>query len=61
MIGVEFDREVAPLVGAMHDAGILCGPAGPRVLRFLPPLIIDTTAVDCVVATLEASLEALQW
>ncbi|HNZ48540.1 MAG TPA: acetylornithine transaminase [Candidatus Hydrogenedentes bacterium] len=61
MIGIEFDREVAPLVAAMHDAGILCGIAGPRVLRFLPPLIIDSTAVDCVIAALEASLEALQW
>lgn len=61
MIGIEFDREVAPLVAAMHDAGILCGIAGPRVLRFLPPLIIDSVAVDCVIAALEASLEALQW
>jgi acetylornithine/N-succinyldiaminopimelate aminotransferase len=61
MIGIEFDREVAPLVAAMHDAGILCGVAGPRVLRFLPPLIIEQSAVDCVIATLEASLETLQW
>ncbi len=61
MIGVEFDRGVAPLVECMLNAGIICGPAGPMVLRFLPPLIVDRAAVDCVVAALLASLEELGW
>jgi len=61
MIGVEFDCAVAPLIGKMLDAGIICGLAGPLVLRFLPPLIVDRTAVDCVVAALRASLEELAW
>ena len=61
MIGVEFDRGVTPLVECMLNAGIICGPAGPMVLRFLPPLIVDRTAVDCVVAALLASLEELGW
>ena len=61
ILGVEFDRPVAPLIGALLDAGIICGPAGPNVLRFLPPLVVDKAAVDCVVAALEACLEELGW
>ncbi|NLO32639.1 MAG: acetylornithine transaminase [Candidatus Hydrogenedentes bacterium] len=61
MIGIEFDRPVAPLIDALLDAGIICGQAGPEVLRFLPPLIIDTNAVDCVIAALVACLEGLGW
>ena len=61
MIGVEFDRAVAPLIAQLLDAGIICGPAGPSVLRFLPPLIVDQTAVDCVVAALLSALEELSW
>jgi len=61
MIGIEFDRAVAPLIEKMLNAGIICGPAGPSVLRFLPPLIVDRMAVDCVVAALISSLEELEW
>ncbi|NLV43349.1 MAG: acetylornithine transaminase [Candidatus Hydrogenedentes bacterium] len=61
MLGVEFDRPVAPLIEALLDAGIICGPAGPNVLRFLPPLIVEKPAVDCVIAALEACLEELGW
>ncbi len=61
MLGVEFDRGVAPLIAKMLDAGIICGPAGATVLRFLPPLVVDRAAVDCVVAALLSSLEELGW
>jgi acetylornithine/N-succinyldiaminopimelate aminotransferase len=61
MVGVEFDRPVAPLVEAMLHAGIICGSAGPNVLRFLPPLVVDEKAVECVIAALESSLEVLGW
>ena len=61
ILGVEFDRPVAPLIGALLDAGIVCGPAGPNVLRFLPPLVIGKEEVDCAMAALEACLEELGW
>ena len=61
MIGIEFDRPVAPLMEWMLDAGIICGPAGPSVLRFLPPLIVDRAAVDCVISALLSALEELAW
>lgn len=61
ILGIEFKEPVAPVIEAMLEAGIICGPAGPNVLRFLPPLVVDRTAVDCVVATLESCLEGLGW
>ena len=56
MMGVEFKEAVAPVIGKLLDAGIICGPAGPNVLRFLPPLIITNADVDFVVATLDKIL-----
>ncbi|MEA3365601.1 MAG: aspartate aminotransferase family protein [Candidatus Hydrogenedentes bacterium] len=56
MIGVETHEAVAPVIGKMLDAGIVCGPAGPNVLRFVPPLIVTRDDVDRVVSTLDAVL-----
>ncbi len=61
MIGVEFKEAVSPLIGKMLDAGVICGPAGPNVLRFLPPLIITTEQIDRVMAVLSACLGELGW
>ena len=61
MIGVEFQEPVAPLVGKMLDSGVICGSAGPNVLRFLPPLIVTTEQVERVVAVLAACLGELGW
>lgn len=46
MIGVEFDRDVAPLIQAGHAHGVLMINAGPRVLRLLPPLIITEAQIE---------------
>ncbi len=56
MIGVEMTKAVAPLIAAMLDADIICGPAGANVLRFLPPLIVSDAEVDRVVAALDGAL-----
>jgi acetylornithine/succinyldiaminopimelate/putrescine aminotransferase len=56
MMGLEFKEPVATVIGKLLDAGIICGPAGPNVLRFLPPLIITEADVDFVVATLDGVL-----
>ncbi len=58
MVGVEMDRPVAPLVETLIAAGIICGPAGPNVLRFVPPLIIAKEHVDRVVSILETCLHS---
>ena len=61
MLGVEFNQPVAPLVEAMRDDGILCGSAGPNVLRFLPPLIVTADQIDTAIATLSRVLGSLGW
>ena len=61
MIGIEFKEPVAPLIGKLLEAGIICGPAGPKVLRFLPPLIITAEQLDRLVAVLTACLGELAW
>jgi predicted acetylornithine/succinylornithine family transaminase len=58
MIGVEMKEPVAPLVDKLLEAGIVCGPAGPNVLRFIPPLIVTREQVDGVVSALDGLLGA---
>ena len=56
MIGVQFDRPVTDILNAMVDKRIICGPAGPNVLRFLPALIVAKEQVDHVVSVLDSIL-----
>lgn len=46
MLGVEFDREVKGLVEACMDQGLLLIGAGPKVVRFVPPLNINRAEID---------------
>jgi LysW-gamma-L-lysine/LysW-L-ornithine aminotransferase len=41
MIGIDFRVRVTPLLKALMERGVLALPAGPTVLRFLPPLNVD--------------------
>ena len=52
MVGVEMRDPVKPVVDALLDRGIIAGPAGPHVLRFLPPLIVGRPEIDRVLETL---------
>lgn len=61
MVGIEFNQPVAPLIANLIEAGIICGPAGPNVLRFLPPLIIEKVHIDRMVSLLKACLGELKW
>lgn len=56
MVGVEMQDPAKDLIDKMLDAGVICGPAGPKVLRFLPPLIVTEDAVDHVVSLLDKFL-----
>jgi len=56
MIGVEFDREVAPLIAAGHAHGLLMINAGPSVLRLMPPLIVDESHISQFLDTFAAIL-----
>lgn len=56
MIGIEMTKPIAPLMSAMLDRGVICGPAGPNILRFLPALIISRSEVDEAVEKLDDAL-----
>lgn len=56
LLGIEFSVEVKELVNTCLENGLLLISAGPRVLRFVPPLNITSTEVDHALAILEQSL-----
>lgn len=41
MIGIELRGKAAPVLRALQARGVLALPAGPTVLRLLPPLVIE--------------------
>ncbi|MCX8064458.1 MAG: aspartate aminotransferase family protein [Candidatus Hydrogenedentes bacterium] len=61
MVGVEFEEPVAPIINKLMDKGIICGSAGPNVLRFLPPLIIEKEEITYAVEVLDRTLGELGW
>ncbi len=46
MIGVEITEPVAPLVPKMAAKGLITVGAGEKVLRLVPPLIVDRDQID---------------
>ena len=52
MIGVELKERVRPHIEALMTRGVLALPAGPTVIRLLPPLVIEDQALDEVAARL---------
>jgi acetylornithine/LysW-gamma-L-lysine aminotransferase len=57
MVGVELRRRVTPFLKALMGRGVLALPAGPTVLRFLPPLVIQEKELEIV---LEAVRDVLR-
>ena len=41
MWGVQLDMKGGPIINAMLEEGIVVLPAGPKVVRFLPPVVAD--------------------
>ncbi len=52
MIGIELDRPCTELVGRALARRLLINVTADRVIRLLPPLIIDDREIDIIVATL---------
>ena len=52
MVGIELRTRARTYLEALIGQGVLALPAGPTVLRLLPPLVIDTEKLDLVVAAL---------
>src|SRR5579863_7246934 len=57
MIGIELRTRVQPYLEALLERGILALPAGPNVIRLLPPLVITRTQIDHVVEQIQTVIE----
>jgi acetylornithine/LysW-gamma-L-lysine aminotransferase len=57
MVGVELRRRVTPILKALMERGVLALPAGPTVVRFLPPLVIEEAELQAVLETVRDVLK----
>lgn len=57
MVAVELRARVAPVLDALARRGVLALSAGPRVLRFLPPLLIERDQLDRATRAVAESIE----
>ncbi len=58
MVGVELRERSTPYLRALMAHGVLAIPAGPTVVRFLPPLVISRDELDQVVDAFATVLDA---
>jgi predicted acetylornithine/succinylornithine family transaminase len=56
IVGVELDFAATDLVERGYDAGFLLVNAGPDVLRFVPPLIVEKEHIDALMSFLADAL-----
>jgi acetylornithine aminotransferase len=58
MLGIELENPCKELVGRALEAGLLINVTAERVVRLLPPLIIDTDEADRIAAGVADLIEA---
>ena len=56
MIGIELKEKATPYLQALLAQGVIALPAGPTVIRLLPPLVISESELDTVVTALHTAL-----
>jgi acetylornithine/LysW-gamma-L-lysine aminotransferase len=56
LVGIELRTRVTPYLQSLQALGVLALPAGPTVLRLLPPLVITHTQLDQAVEAVAAAL-----
>ena len=56
MIGIELKQKVQDKLAQLLEHRIIALPAGPNVIRMLPPLIVEKEQIDRVTATLREIL-----
>jgi acetylornithine/N-succinyldiaminopimelate aminotransferase len=59
ILGVELDRPGGPVVNACLKEGVLINCAHEKVLRFLPPLIVQKGEIDSLLETLDKVFQAI--
>lgn len=57
MIGLEFDKPVKDIVQKCLDHGLIVVTAGAKVVRMLPPLIIEEKHVDEMITILNQAIQ----
>jgi len=57
MIGIELKQRVQDKLAQLLEYRIIALPAGPNVIRMLPPLVIEKQQIDQVVAVLREILK----
>lgn len=60
MVGLELTIDVSPLIEAGYRHGLLLLNAGPNVIRFVPPLIVQKHHVDILIEKLAIMLMELE-
>ncbi len=60
MLGIELKERVTPVLQKLQEAGLLALPAGPTVLRLLPPLVITQAELDLAVDAVAAVLRGAE-
>lgn len=59
MQGLEFNMPVAPIINKAIENGVILIAAGTNVIRFIPPLVIETKHVDEMIEVIKKSLKEL--
>ncbi|MFZ4826363.1 MAG: aspartate aminotransferase family protein [Phototrophicaceae bacterium] len=59
MCALELDVSVQPLVSRGYEHGLLLVSAGANIIRFVPPLIVETSHIDQMVSILQTLLNEL--
>jgi len=57
MIGIELKQKVQDKLAELLEHRIIALPAGPNVIRMLPPLVIEKAQIDRVIAVLREILK----
>lgn len=57
MLGMEFNTDIKELIQICLNKGLLLLGAGPRVLRFVPPLNVNTIEINQAVLILKEALQ----
>ena len=60
MLGLVFDRPVAPVINAALENGLILINAGTNIIRFVPPLVITDADVDEMIEILDSCLKTFQ-
>lgn len=57
MQGIELSQEAAPFIAAALNKGLLLVGAGPRVIRFVPPLTVTPEEIAVMLELLRSALQ----